>query len=150
MTIPNSQLLDLKEKAEKVTTKGPWQIVAQNESGMSCIPHPHWDLCTKTDDPDNVACMLTNGEMDGPEPDLEFIAACSPEVISTLVDEIVELRKCRDNTYRLAHRLRRKVSTHPWVGDIIRICEEQGAQLNLLRDDPYLSPDAALQAGGKE
>lgn len=57
-------------------TPGPWQLAAQNEEGMICIPHPHWDLCTVEESPKNVACILTNGEVEQePDADLRFMVA---------------------------------------------------------------------------
>jgi hypothetical protein len=38
------------------------KLVYLRESWMSCIPHPHYDLCTDEKDPRNVACILVSGK----------------------------------------------------------------------------------------
>lgn len=38
------------------------QLVYLRDAGMSCIQHPHYDLCTDEKNPENVACVLVNGK----------------------------------------------------------------------------------------
>ena len=38
------------------------QLVYQRLHNMSCIQHPHWDLCTLEKEPKNIACILSAGK----------------------------------------------------------------------------------------
>lgn len=38
------------------------QLVYLAYKNMSCIQHPHYDLCTKEKDPKGVACILSSGK----------------------------------------------------------------------------------------
>jgi len=38
------------------------QLVYQRIKNMSCISHPHYDLCTVEKDPKNIACILSGGK----------------------------------------------------------------------------------------
>lgn len=73
------------------TTPAPWKVLMIDEEGLTCIKHPHWDICTDEDSPSNVCCAITNGEMDGPEPDIEFIAHARADV-EALLAEVDRLR----------------------------------------------------------
>ena len=51
----------LKDKEGKPVIK-KLQLVYLRDSWMSCIPHPHFDLCSDEKNPYNVACILVNGK----------------------------------------------------------------------------------------
>lgn len=36
------------------------QLVYLSNKNMSCIRHPHYDLCTLEKEPKNIGCVLTN------------------------------------------------------------------------------------------
>jgi len=36
------------------------QLIYLPIKDASCIPHPHYDLCTDEENPENIACILTN------------------------------------------------------------------------------------------
>jgi hypothetical protein len=38
------------------------KLVYLREGWMSCIPHPHFDLCSDEESPYNVACILVSGK----------------------------------------------------------------------------------------
>lgn len=38
------------------------QLVYLRLHNMSCIQHPHWDLCTVEKSPKNIACILSSGK----------------------------------------------------------------------------------------
>lgn len=40
------------------------QLVYLRDKGMSCIKHPHYDLCTVEKDPKNIACILVSGKVE--------------------------------------------------------------------------------------
>lgn len=147
--IPDSQLQDLKEKAEKAT-KGPYKMRI-DDTGGSFTGWPSIELLPEADKTlIHRAGFKQEYWGDWSQKDAinnaAYIAACDPSTISTLVDEIVELRKDRN---RLNYIFVNEPPSHV-IEDPTERYDYLDQPLNNREDFDRVFPDAALQAGGKK
>jgi hypothetical protein len=91
MTLSPSSLAELKAKAQKAT-KGPFQLWKPQHPDK--YPEPHAGDSRLLDANNICIGILFGGYATLPqlEPTQEFLAACSPDVVIGLVDEIERLR----------------------------------------------------------
>lgn len=90
--LPSSQLSALRERAEQATP-GPWYAVQQESEHGSGRPGRAWLVKA---DGFGAVCGVMTTRIQTEHPTMEFIAACDPTTIKTLLDRLEALEQDRE------------------------------------------------------